>query len=320
MTPLTAGAALAAAGAIFFAVHGVTRAATRGRRLTAERLARQAASLGSTPSAGASGGTALRHQGRLDRRLSEAPIAASWRHDLDRAGLPWQNNDYLAVILVSAALLGLVAVLATGSAIAAVAAMLLGAAMPVVYVKRRVTRRMTLLNTQVADAIDLVTASLRSGFGFVQSLELAAREQPDPIAGELSRALQEMGLGMSADEALERMVARTGDSDLDLVVTAVLIQRRVGGNLAEVLGNISHMIRERVRVRGEIRTLTAQARLSSWIVGLLPVGLAAAMTAMQPDYMSILWTEPAGRVLVGVAVALELLGFYLVRRIAKIDY
>ena len=223
-------------------------------------------------------------------------------------------------MILAGAICGTLTFVLSGSSALSLGGFVLGGILPTIFVKRRVASRSARLNSQVVDTLDLLAASLKAGFGFIQSMELAVREQADPLAGELRLSLREMNLGISVDEALERLAERTGDDDLDLVVTAVLIQRRVGGNLAEVLGNISHTIRERMRVRGEIQTLTAQARMSSWIIGLLPPGLAAVMTLMQPEYMSILWTEAMGRMLIGAAISLELIGFYLVRRIAQISY
>jgi len=322
MTPVALIAAVAVTGALFFAVQGMMRALTRDRRTMAARLAAQQAS-----GAGAAitfeypvAEGLLRREGRLGERLGGVPLMATWRRDIQRAGLSWQARDYVGVIAVSAAMFGTLTLVVTGSPYLALAAMSLGALAPILFVKQRVAKRSSLLNSQVADMIDLLAASLRSGFGVLQSLELAAKEQPEPMAAELLRTIREMNLGVSADEALERLADRTGDEDIDLVVMAILIQRRVGGNLSEVLGNISQTIRDRVKVRGEIRTLTAQARMSSWIVGMLPVGLGVTLTMMRPEYMSVLWTDPAGRLLSILAVAMEIVGFYLVRRIAAIDY
>jgi tight adherence protein B len=170
------------------------------------------------------------------------------------------------------------------------------------------------------ETLEIVASSLRSGFGFVQSVELAAREQRDPIASELAQCIREINLGAGTDEALTRLVERAGDPDLELAVDAVVIQRRVGGDLSEVLGNIAHMIRERIRIRGEINTLTAQARMSSWIIGLLPAALAGAMALLQPEHMRLLIEHPVGRLMVGVAILMEVVGFLLIRRIASIEY
>lgn len=323
MTPIALLASVAVAGMLFFGGQAVTHAFTRNRRRISARLTQQTAGAGAALRFDTAATTVegiLRRDGRLGKRLDVLPFMSAWRSDLQRAGLSWKAKDYVGVIAVAAAIMGIGSFAVTGSALLALAATALGAVAPVLFVKRRVTSRSTMLSSQVADTIDLLAASLRAGFSVMQSLELAAQEQPEPIALELQWAMREMNLGMSVDEALARLVDRTQDEDLELVVSAILIQRRVGGNLGEVLGNIAQMIRDRVRVRGEIRTLTAQARMSSWIVGLLPVALGAGLTVMRPEYMSVLWEDSTGQMLTMMAVAMELLGFYVIRRIAAIDY
>lgn len=258
--------------------------------------------------------------GTLDRRLTALPLGARLKRDLRRAGLGWRVGDY-AIVVGCCAVLGAAATWTVSrSLIATPVVGILAALVPMFLVRRRASARATLLNAQVGDLLDLLSSSMRAGFGFQQSLELAAREQPDPIAAELRTTLRETNLGMSTDEALERLARRTGDADLDLVITAVLIQRRVGGNLASVLDSISALIRDRARVRGEIQTLTAQAHLSGKVVGFLPFGLSAAIYLMDPGYLDPLLYEPVGRLLLVLALTLEAVGFFLVQRIGSVDY
>lgn len=307
-------AALLLAAAIFLGARGVDEALAGEHRRARARLD---AIAGTDGHAGHGGGTspvrrARSHRGgRLGERL---------RSDLRRAGLAWTITDYVAIIAIAAAVAALLTAVLTAAAPLAACAAAGGGALPWLAVRRRATARAARLNAEVVGAIELLASSLRSGFGFMQSLELAAREQPEPIAGELRQALREVDLGVSVDEALERLVARTRDDDLELVISAVLIQRRVGGDLGEVLGNIARMIRDRIRIRGEINTLTAQARLSALILGLLPIGLGALLTAMQPAQMAVLVDEPIGRLLLAGAATLEVIGFVLVRRVANITY
>ncbi len=224
------------------------------------------------------------------------------------------------IVICTATLLAMVAVTATRNVPLAFLSSAIGGLVPVYLVRRRASKRASQLNAQVGDLLDLLASSMRAGFGFQQALELAAREQPDPIAAEIKQTIREMSLGVSTEDALERLVTRTGDADLELVIAAVLIQRRVRGNLATVLDNIAQMIRDRARVRGEINTLTAQARLSGKIVGFLPIGLATALYVMQPHYMDPLLYDPTGRLLLIGASLLEATGFYVVRRIGSVDY
>ena len=313
MTPdrmLPALAAMLIGMACFLAIRGIDRLLGAERRETAQRLDALA---GPTTTRGVE---SPRRPVRRTRGATGGTIQAGLR----RAGLAWTVMDFLAVTAISGAFAGLATMVASESLPIALGAVLAGCVLPPLVVQRRASSRARQLNAQVAQTIELIASSLRSGFGFMQSLEFAGREQVEPIATDLRATIREVEFGSSVDEALEHLVQRTRDEDLELVVSAVLMQRRVGGDLGEVLTNIAAMIHDRVRIRGEIRTLTAQARMSAWVVGMLPVGFGAVMTALQPSHMRVLIDEPVGRLMVIVAVGLQLIGFMFVRRIAQVDY
>lgn len=307
-------AALATAGATFALARGVAVALGEGHRHSRNRLA----SFGAVEAASASsqGGSKRRRAGRA--RSDGA--GSSTRRWLRRAGLAWEPSDLAGMTVASTVVPAAVVGALTSALVPAVTVGLVGALLPLFVIHRRVSRRSSALNAQVVETLEVVASSLRSGFGFTQSLDLAAREQPEPISGELLQAIHEVNLGVSTDEALQRLVDRTGDAELALAVNAVVIQRRVGGDLSEVLGNIALMIRERIRIRGEIKTLTAQARMSAWIIGLLPIALAVVLTLMQPEQMRVLIDDPVGRVLVLVGGGLQIVGFMAVQRVAAIEY
>lgn len=257
------------------------------------------------------GGSGLPFFRRTDARMQDT---------LRRAGLPWTTRRYVLTIVVTGLMFGGLVFAATKILLVAALVGLIGAAGPRMIVRRRAAAHDAQLNAQVADTIELIASAMRSGFGFMHSLELAGREQSGPIAEEFRQVVREIDLGVSVDEALERLAIRTNDEDLDLVVQAVLVLRRVGGDLGEVLGRIADMIRDRIRVRGEIRTLTAQMRMSSWVVSGLPVALGGATALMQPEQMAVLFTEPIGQMLVAVAVVLQVIGFIVIRRLSDITY
>lgn len=307
-------AALATAGATFALARGVALALGEGHRHSRDRLASFGV-LEATSSSLPAGS-----KRRRSTRARGDGTRSSTRRWLRRAGLAWEPADLAGMTVASAVVPGALVGAVTGGVVPAVTVGLLGALLPLFVIHRRVSRRSSALNAQVVETLEVVASSLRSGFGFTQSLDLAAREQPEPISGELLQAIHEVNLGASTDEALQRLVDRTGDADLALAVNAVVIQRRVGGDLSEVLGNIAHMIRERIRIRGEIKTLTAQARMSAWIIGLLPIALAAVLTLMQPEQMRVLIDDPIGRVLVLVGGGLQIVGFMAVQRVAAIEY
>jgi tight adherence protein B len=167
--------------------------------------------------------------------------------------------------------------------------------------------------------LGLVSNSLKSGYALMQSLEFAAQQMRAPLATELRRLLREMGLGRSVEEALLDMGRRIDSADLDMVIMAINIQRTAGGNLGEILNNVSFTMRERERIRGEIKTLTSQQRMTGIVIGGLPFFVGALFMFINPAYMSLLFTETIGRVMLMVAVALEGVGVLVMKRILAIE-
>jgi len=172
----------------------------------------------------------------------------------------------------------------------------------------------------LGDALGLVANSLRTGYGFMQALDMVSREMPAPIAPEFGRVLKEMNLGLSTEDAMSNLTTRVNSDDLNLVITAVLIQRQVGGNLAEVLDNIANTIRERVKLKGEVQTLTAQGRISGMIIGGLPFALGVFIYVINPGYMQVLFTNPMGKIVLGVAFVSQVFGMLIIRKIVDIKY
>jgi tight adherence protein B len=165
----------------------------------------------------------------------------------------------------------------------------------------------------------MLANALKSGFGLMQSMDLVARELEHPIATDIRRMLQDINVGAATDEALQNLARRSGSSDLDIVVTAMLIQQSTGGNLAEILETVGHTMRERIRIRGEIKTLTTQQVMTGVIIGFLPVFLAFAIGVINPDYIGLLFTRTAGQVMVAVAVLMEMFGMFIIKRILAIE-
>jgi tight adherence protein B len=174
-------------------------------------------------------------------------------------------------------------------------------------------------NDQLGDTIGLLANSLRSGFSIVQSMETVADQLPNPMAAEFHRVTQEIGLGLHYEEALHNMLRRVPSDDLDLMITAINIQGRVGGNLAEILDTIGHTIRERVRIKGEIRVLTAQQTISGYILTGLPVVLGLVLYLINREYVSRLFTDTCGWIMIGVSVVMITLGFLIIRKIVDIE-
>jgi tight adherence protein B len=188
------------------------------------------------------------------------------------------------------------------------------------YVRYLQRKRLIAFNNQLGDTIVLLSNSLRSGYSLLQSMETVSKELAQPISGEFARVTREIGLGLTIQEALANLLRRIPSDDLDLMITAINVQHEVGGNLAEILDNIAHTIRERVRIVGEIRTITAQQRLSGTILSVLPVLLGLVMYALNPGYISKLWeTVPCGWIMMGVGGIMIVMGYLVIRRIAAIE-
>lgn len=179
-------------------------------------------------------------------------------------------------------------------------------------------RRQARLSMQVGDALILMSNSLRAGHSFLQTLEVLAAEVPEPLGSEFGQVMRETAVNIEVETSLRRLVERTGVPDLELVVTAILIQRQVGGNLAEILDTISATVRERARVAREVRTLTAQGRMSGTIIGALPFGLGLIMWALNPGYVRLLFEHPLGRGLLLAGLIGEVLGVLVIRRLVDL--
>jgi len=186
-------------------------------------------------------------------------------------------------------------------------------------VRTRINRQLQKFNDQLEEMLSMVSNSLRAGFGLLQAFELADEQLQPPMSTELNRLLRDTRMGASLEEALENLSQRVGSYDLDVVITAILIQRSVGSNLSEVLDKVAHTIRERVRIKGEINTLTAQKKLSGWVIGLMPAAFVLMMMAINFEYMSLLFTDPLGRLLLVLAVVLDFIGIMMIRRIVTVD-
>ncbi len=196
----------------------------------------------------------------------------------------------------------------------------LGAFMPLIYIKIKKEKRVKMFENQLGDTLIMICNSLRSGFSFQQAMDNVATDMPAPIGVEFSRVCNEIRYGSTMDEALENMVARIKSPDLMLVVSAVCIQRTTGGNLSEILTTISNTIRDRLKIKGEIRSITAQGRTSGMIIGALPAFIAVALMLINPGYMNVFFTTSTGRIMLIVSVVMEVFGFLAIRKVVSIKY
>lgn len=235
-----------------------------------------------------------------------------------RAGLPLLGSEFLAISAGGALLVFVIFALVTRNLVTGLLALLLFLAADFVFVQRRITKRLDNFQRQLADCLSLVANSLRAGFSFLQTMEIISREMEPPMSTEFERVMRDTTLGKSLDEALHSMDERVGSADFSLVITAVLIQQQVGGNLATILDTIRNTISERIRIRREVNTLTAQGKMSGIVLACIPVALALFFYVSSPEYLEPLLTTNIGRIAIIGALFLVIVGFAIIRKIVDI--
>ncbi len=255
----------------------------------------------------------------LEAVVAERGFTANLQTDLARADLKLRIAEFMIITILSVLGFFLLGLFIFRSPLMGMVFGIVGFFAPRIYVNIRRRRRLNAFNDQLADTIGLLANSLRSGFSIVQSMETVAQQLPAPISVEFHRVTQEIGLGLNYEEALLNMLRRVPSDDLDLMITAINIQGRVGGNMAEILDTIGHTIRERVRIKGEIRVLTAQQMISGYILTLLPVGLALVLYLLNKEYMGRMFRDPCGWIMIGTSVIMIVVGFLIIRKIVDIE-
>lgn len=255
----------------------------------------------------------------LDRLLSGQSLARKMALRLAQANLRATVPEFLLLVVAAGMAGAALGYALQGQVLSAAAGGLLGLAVPWAFLERRRYGRIKAFHDQLIDVLVLIVGSLRSGHGLQNALELASKEMGPPASEEFARVLREMGFGLSQTDALNNLVTRMETDDLQLVVTAVNISHEVGGSLSLVLEKIAETLRERVRLQGEIRVLTTQQRLTSYLLVLLPIFLAIVLSLMNPQYMSGFLRPGLTRLIpVGIFV-MEIVGFLLTRRMARIE-
>ena len=259
----------------------------------------------------------------LNTRLEGSNWGGGIARDLARADLKLKVGEYLALMLIFGLGIGLVLWWIGGrSILLAVVGIFIGTLIPRFYVKRQQSQRLSNFNYQLADMLNLMVNGLRAGYSTMQAMEAVSREMPAPISIEFGRVVQEMQIGLSAEDALDNLLRRIPSDDLDLVIAAMNVQREVGGNLAEILDIISHTIRERVRIKGEIRVLTSQVMYSGRFLALMPLMITGALFLLNRPYM-MLFFDPETRIvgipMLIVGALMIASGYFVMTKIASID-
>jgi len=253
----------------------------------------------------------------LSSDVEDKRFATKVARDLARANLKLRVAEYYYIRIGMSLGLG-VLLFVFRDPVSGLIGFFAGYMLPRFWIGRKIGGRLKGFNKQLPDTIVLLSNSLRAGSSFLQSIELVSREGAPPMSEEMGRVVREVNLGLGMEEALANLVRRIKSDDLDLMVTAIGIQQQVGGNLAEILDTIAFTIRERVRIKGDINTLTAQGRVSGYLVAFLPIGLGAALNAINPAFMQPLFTETIGRILMAVGAVMMTIGFLAIRKITDI--
>jgi len=333
---MTLAVAAVAAAAIFLIAIGIATSGNgSGVSARLERYA-SARESGKSSSEGGGGLAELLEKSvalaQLNRVVEARDFGANLARDIARADLKLKPSEFLALwagSIVGVPLLFIVFSLglpALRAPLALIIGAFIGFMLPRFWLGRRKSGRLGAFNKQLPDTITLLANGLRAGSSFLQAVELVVRESRPPMSTEFNRVIREVNLGLPFEQAMENMVRRVRSEDLELMATAINIQHNVGGNLAEILDSIAYTIRERIRIKGEIRTLTAQQRLSGYVVGFLPIGLAGFLFVAAPNFMAPMFAKPPeafglplGVVILLVGGIMMFIGFLFIRKIVDIE-
>jgi tight adherence protein B len=239
--------------------------------------------------------------------------------ELEAAGVSLRSGEFVVASAIACLVFGLLGAALLRNWILALVLAGVGAAFPTVLLRSALSKRADRLREQLPDVLTIMASSLRAGHSFLQSLDTTAKEIAQPAAAEFQRVVAEIRLGRPAEDALESLAERVGSADFKWAVLAVNIQREVGGNLAEILDTVADTLRERAMLRRQIKVLTAEGRLSAWVLGLLPFGIALYMFAVNPDYIGLLFHNTYGIIMLVVAGCLLVAGILWMKKIVDID-
>jgi tight adherence protein B len=259
----------------------------------------------------------------VNKRVEKSSFGDRISRELARADLKFKPGEYMALYVIAVMGGALIAFLLGGRLLlsAAIGAGI-GALLPRMYVKNQQSKRLTRFNDQLPDMLNLMVNGLRAGYSTLQAMEAVSKELPAPICDEFRRVVQEMQLGIPMEKSLANLLRRIPSQDLDFLITAINVQREVGGNLAEIMDVISYTIRERVRIKGDIRALTAQAMYSGRALALMPIGLLCILWFLNRSYVMEFFNKDnllCGGIALGAAGMLIAIGYFVMTRIANVE-
>jgi tight adherence protein B len=254
----------------------------------------------------------------IDRLLGSFPFARRMELLLYQAGLNWRVGTLVLLMVLTGAVFFLLCSTLLHRPLLGLVLGIVTAFIPYWWVKGQKNKRMNMFSEELPDSLDLMTSALRAGLSFPAALQLVAQESPEPLAQEFAITFDEQNLGLDVKEALINLTERVDSLDLKFFVTAVIIQRETGGNLAEIMESIARIIRERFKILGDVRSRTAHGRLTGMILSIMPVALGALITMLAPAYMLTFFRDPAGQMLLIVCLVLQVVGFLWIRRVIAI--
>ncbi len=269
------------------------------------------------------GYSALREEekdGVLQRLAARFPRLGDLEDLLSRSGLRWSLERFVLMTCLSGVFLSLPIWLATRMSLLSLVALLVGAWLPNLYVKFKATRRIRALEAQLPGAIDHLTRAVRAGHPLSAGLKMLAEDSDEPIAGEFRAVFEEQRFGLPFEEALLGLGDRVDLPDIRILITAILVQREVGGNLAEILEKVAGTMRARFTIRRQVRVYTVQGRMSGYILAALPLVVGLFIFLINRDYMEVLFVHPMGKALLGLAAVLQFVGFLWIRKIVNVEY
>ena len=307
--------------AVVLLVIGIATTVTTERSLVQERLGRYANTTNVDSKSRGPAPTPVVDW--LNRRMEGSSIGDKISKMLARADIKMKPGEYIALVIISAFGVGVVAYFIGGKfIIVGLIGAAIGCFLPGMYVKQQQTKRLRKFDEELPDMLNLMVNGLRAGYSTMQAMEAVSKELPPPISDEFRRVVQEMQLGIPMERALDNLLRRIPSDDLDLTITAINVQREVGGNLAEILDTISYTIRERVRIKGEIRVLTSQVMYSGRFLSLLPVIVLGVLYLLNREYMMEFFKPeniPCGYIALAIGAALIIAGYLVMNKLGDIE-
>ncbi len=310
---------LAACALVFFLTYGIFSLLWRDRLAAARRVS---ALKEAGPPEGRQGGSGHRRPALLTRLFPKGSSGrlARLADELYLSGIALKAEEFLILWVCCGVVFPIVLRILDVRLMVVLGVVILGSALPIVLVKLSKAKSQRAFDGQLVDALTILCNSLRAGFSFQTAMDHIAAELPDPISREFRRVSRECHLGMPLEESLAGLVRRSGSEDLELIVSAVTIQRQVGGNLAQVLDNISGTIRSRIKLRGDIKALTASGTLSGYIIGAMPVILLVVLMIFNPSHVEMFFETEIGKLLLLLSAVMEGIGFFFVRKIVNVKF